>query len=187
MEKIKIITDECFIPDFSKDVHYISWTPFNPLSTTLYSQLDWVDAIVRHSVSGIDPEEFYRIIDFINETGTLYPKANITIMPSYRQPYSDEEIYRHFNDAMNAQNQYIRAKNVIFDMRNYAYINPYTNEPNNEEYIKMIYWNLFLKSVLGQEINAYVIMPKQCAANISSLYAEFATDAEANDLKNDLK
>ncbi len=187
MEKIRIITDECFFPDFTKDIHYISWTPFNPLSATNYSQMDYVDAIVRFSAPGVTPEELYRRIDFSNETGTLYPKANITIMPSYRQPYSDDEIYRHFNDAMKVQNQYIHAKNVIFDMRNYSYINPHTKKPDDEEYIKMISNAASLNNrILGQAANIfYVILLPQEAGKLDSFYVEYATDAEVNDLKRE--
>ena len=59
-------------------------------------------------------------------------------MPSYGQPYSDEMVYKHFNDAMKAQNEFIHAENIIFDMRDYAYINPYTKKVDDEEYLYMI-------------------------------------------------
>lgn len=183
MSKIKIITDESFFPNFKKSIHYISWTPYSTLSVTGYSRMTYVDAIVRSDLPDINPEELYRRIDFLNETGTLYPKVNITIMPSYRQPYSDEEIYRHFNDAMKAQNLYIHADNIIFDMRNYSYISPYTNQPNDKEYIRMIYHNHSSSCILGDKRNTYVIMLNKDAEEVNHLYCEDATNAEVDDLR----
>ena len=155
---IKLITKEDFMPNFQKSIHYISWTPFNPRSVTGYSSMDFVDYIVRQNTGVSNPEYLYREIDSKNETGTLYPKANITIMPSYNQPYEDQEIYKHFNDAMKVQIQYIKADYIIFDMRNYEYISPYRNVPDNLEYMRMIDYNITRINILmNKNTEVYIV------------------------------
>ena len=94
---IKLIRDEEFVPDLEKSIHYISWTPYHTMSVTDYAQMSWVYEIVRRNLPDIDIEKAFRTIDYSSETGTFFPKANITIMPSYRQPYPDETIYKHFH------------------------------------------------------------------------------------------
>ena len=143
---IIFINDEFFVPDLNKSIHYISWTPYSEKSDTNYSRQAWTDIIVRRFLPpGIDTTPFYQRIDDANETGTFYPAANITIMPSAGQPYSDEMIYKHFNDAMKAQYELIKAKKLIFDMRGYSYINPHKkNKVDDTEYLDMIYYNTII-------------------------------------------
>lgn len=141
---LKIINTS-FLPDFSKDIHYISWTPNANnvgafcFSASGYSSLSCAYAIVSQEMGFSEREtvDLFRMIDSANETGTLYPKANITIMPNAR-PYSDEEIYKHFNDALKAQNQFVKASNIIFDMSSYGYYNTKAGMVDNGEYFYMI-------------------------------------------------
>lgn len=158
------INDLFFVPDLSKNIHYISWTPYSEKSVTNYNRLAWTDMIVRMNLpSSLDMTQFYQKIDDCNETGTFYPTAPITIMPSRGQPYPDEMIYKHFNDAMKAQYEIIKAKNMIFDMRDYSYINPHRkNRVDDAEYLDMIYFNTtVLNDSSGNPAKVYIIMPKE--------------------------
>ena len=56
---IKLIRDELFVPDLNKSIHYISWTPFNPMSATGYSEMSWVYEIVRRNLPGIDLDKAF--------------------------------------------------------------------------------------------------------------------------------
>lgn len=181
MKKLKIIADADFLPDLRKSIHYISWTPRDVWSRTGYTRVSYVDALIRRNLPWADPEEFFRTVDSSNETGTLYPEISITVMPSSGQPYPDEEIYRHFGDAMIAQNRYIYAKHVMFDMRSYAYINPRTNKPDNEEYVRMICHNCILNADAGYDF--YVIMLPRAADGLKGEYFEIAGQAETDALK----
>lgn len=139
---IKIIDDINFMPDMKKSIHYISWTPYSFWSTPDYASLSYVYAIVYTNLPDLNTNELFRKVDISGEVCTLYPRVNITIIPSYRAAYSDEEIYRYFHDAMGAQHRYIKADNIIFDMRFYSYFNPHTKSYDNLEYIKMLDFNL---------------------------------------------
>jgi len=65
------------------------------------------------------------------ETGTLYPKINITLLPSpsacygfidsnvYNDgDYSEEEVIAHILDAFKANSEYIKSDKMYFDFRN---------------------------------------------------------------------
>lgn len=142
MAAIKLITEEGFIPDLKKDIHYITWTPRTQMpmryNDTLvpYSGLSYPYAIIGKTIG--DPIPFFLNVDSACETGTLYPAANITIMPS--GIFDDETIYRYFHDAVKAQ-QMIRARNVVFDYTFFTYVAPHTLRSDNYEYFKMIEYN----------------------------------------------
>ena len=108
-------------------------------------------------------------------------------MPSYRQPYSDVTVYKHFNDAMKAQNQLIHAENVIFDMRYYAYINPYTNAVDDEEYLYMIdqspTFSSITESITGVKTNVYVILLREYRNRHRHVRFQYANDEEIEALK----
>ena len=148
---IKIIDDIKFMPDMKKSIHYISWTPYHIMSVSDYASLSFVYAIVYTNLPDLNTDELFRKVDISGEVCTLYPRVNITIIPSYRAAYSDEEIYRYFHDAMKAQHMYINADNIIFDMRYYSYFNPHTDSYDNLEYLNMLDYNLKLYK------NVYVI------------------------------
>lgn len=184
---IKLIRDESFVPDLNKSIHYISWTPYNPLSVTGYSKMSWVYAIASRSLPGIDLDKAFQTIDLSNETGTFFPHANITIMPSYGQPYSDEIVYKHFNDAMKTQNQFIHADNILFDMRNYAYINPYTNNVDDEEYLGMIEHCSksmdFISSMNGlKKTEVYIILLREYKNRFRNVFFQYADNEETEAL-----
>lgn len=139
----KIFEGGEFLPDFTKDIHYISWTPYagswGGYKLTGYTSMAW-SYYITFSTLGISEMEairYFREIDAKSETGTFYPKANMTIMPNCRN-YSDQEIYTHFNDALKCQHNLVRSMNVIFDMRNYTYHFPDTGKASNNEYVYMI-------------------------------------------------
>lgn len=142
----RIFKGEGFVPDFTQDVHYISWTPYagncGGYHASGYSSMFWSYAITCRALN-ISEESAIKIFEYIDrksETGTFYPKAPITIMPNCRR-YSDWEIFSHFDDAFECQNNLVKAENVIFDMRNYTYYMP-NGEPSNGEYAYMIdYWH----------------------------------------------
>lgn len=185
---IKLIIDESFVPDLNKSIHYISWTPYNPMSVTGYSKMSWVYEIARINLPDIDLDKAFQTIDCSNETGSFFPQANITIMPSYRQPYSDEMVYKHFNDAMKAQNQFIHADNIIFDMRSYAYNNPYTNNVDDEEYLYMIEHSLKLMDVISSttgsnETKVYIILLREYKHKFRYVSFQYADNEETEALK----
>lgn len=74
--------------------------------------------------------DFMMTINRAKETGTLYPKVNITILPSpsasyggidltiYNDgDYSDEEVIGHILDAFKANSAYIKSRTLYFDFR----------------------------------------------------------------------
>lgn len=112
------------------------------MSISGYASLSYVYTILYTNLPDLNTDELFRKVDMSDEVCTLYPRANITIIPTYRAEYSDEEIYRYFHDAMKAQRMYINADNIIFDMRYYCYYNPYTKSYDNLEYLNMLDYNL---------------------------------------------
>lgn len=185
---IKLIRDELFVPDLNKSIHYISWTPYNAMSVTGYSQMSWVYEIAKRNLPGIDLDKAFQTIDYSNETGTFFPQANITIMPSYGQPYSDETVCKHFNDAMKAQNQLINAEYIIFDMRSYAYINPHTNNVDDEEYLEMIDNSSTRMEVVSsmtksKKTTVYVILLREHRNKFRHIRFQYANDEEIEALK----
>jgi hypothetical protein len=83
---------------------------------------------------GIDQYEQDRLITLVNtkrETGTLFPKYNLTILP-YRfrttpfmtigtydytngKGFSDNEVATHIKDALKAETDYIKSNKLVFD------------------------------------------------------------------------
>lgn len=184
---IWLIRDEKFVPNLNKSIHYISWTPYHTMSVTGYAKMSWVYAITMRNLPGVDLDKVFRAIDYSNETGTFFPQANITIMPSYRQPYSDDTIYKHFNDAMKAQNQLIHAENIIFDMRYYSYINPRTNSVDDEEYLEMIDHSSttteIVSSMTGsKKATVYVVLLREYRNKYRHVQFQYANDEEVRAL-----
>ena len=75
--------------------------------------------------------QFMMIVNRAQETGTLYPKINITLLPSpsasylggdmsiYNDgDYSEQEIINHIKDAFQANSEYIKSDKMYFDFRN---------------------------------------------------------------------
>jgi hypothetical protein len=107
-----------------KKIHYVSVAM--PGLTMASSFID---------AAGFSTEERYALMDSVNqakETGTLYPKANITLLPSPRAKdrmgfnvdvfndgdYSKEEIIYHIKDAFKANKDFIKSETMFFDFRN---------------------------------------------------------------------
>ena len=158
----KIFEGGVFLPDFTQDIHYISWTPYAGTGSggykfTGYTSMAWANYITFSTlgISEIEAIRYFRKIDANSETGTFYPQANITIMPNCKN-YSDHEIYRHFNDALKCQTSLVRARNVIFDMRNYIYHFPDTGMPSNNEYIYMIKYAYYRRCAWA--VNCFVLV-----------------------------
>jgi len=86
---------------------------------------------------GIDQNEQYEFIQLVNskkETGTLWPKYNLTILP-YRylttpvmtigtydftdgKNFSNNEVRTHLEDALEAEIKYIKSGKIVFDFFN---------------------------------------------------------------------
>ena len=180
---IKLITEETFIPNLSQDIHYISWTPYSGRSTSGYSQMAYVDTVVRKNLNKLNiytkPESFYQQIDEANETGTFYPDINITLMPSAKGVYSDEEIYHHISDAFKAQNKLIHAKTVIFDMRAYSYYDPHTEGYDNAEYLHMIdYLTGRSNHLEDKDVRVYVISSEEIKPSLRGRSVHYAVASE---------
>lgn len=110
---VKIINKENFLPNFDKSVHYISWTPYLQVS---YSQMVYSDAAVRLNIKKIDPEVIYNLVDTIENTQTLHPMINITLIPN-RSGYSDDEEREFIRESIKIQNEKVKSDNLIFDIR----------------------------------------------------------------------
>jgi hypothetical protein len=64
--------------------------------------------------------KYVRRVNQKKETGTIFPKANITIIPhlhSTPSRYSKETIKAHLRDALIAEKEYLKTKFVVFDYR----------------------------------------------------------------------
>lgn len=74
--------------------------------------------------------DFMMTVNRAKETGTLYPKVNITLLPSpsasyggmdsnmYNEgDYSEEEVIVHILDAFKANSEYIKSRTMYFDFR----------------------------------------------------------------------
>jgi hypothetical protein len=75
--------------------------------------------------------DFMMTVNRAKETGTLYPRVNITLLPSpsasyggmdsntYNDgDYSEQKIIAHILDAFKANSQYIKSSKMYFDFRN---------------------------------------------------------------------
>ena len=83
--------------------------------------------------AGFDHRErndFMMHVNHARETGTLYPKTNITLLPSHYASYGgiDQNIYKdggyskteviaHIKDAFEVNSQYIKSRTMYFDFR----------------------------------------------------------------------
>jgi hypothetical protein len=72
---------------------------------------------------GINLDEQAKYVRRVNqkkETGTIFPKANITILPHLHtttSKSSEETIKAHLRDALIAEKEYLKTKFVVFDYR----------------------------------------------------------------------
>jgi len=75
--------------------------------------------------------DFMMTVNHAKETGTLFPRVNITLLPSpsasyggmdsniYNEgDYSVEEVIGHISDAFKANSKYIKSNKMYFDFRN---------------------------------------------------------------------
>jgi|GEM_PF-2082805 len=75
--------------------------------------------------------DFMMTVNRAKETGTLYPKVNITLLPSPSASYGgfdtneyndgdypEAEVVAHLLDAFKANSDYIKSKVMYFDFRN---------------------------------------------------------------------
>lgn len=93
----------------TKDVHYISW-----------AHESWMGYACSylHKMLGVELSEAMSMMHNINEpaeTGTFFPRARITLMPW--GDFDNKELQDHLLDAIRAQNVYVKARTVVFDLR----------------------------------------------------------------------
>ena len=117
---VTIKKDNRWKPDsVQKEWHYISWTPYSQMAVSGYASMSWVYAIC-FKYSGLSEEKLcsmFSQIDRREETGTFYPTANITIMPSRKQRvYSPEQLRKHMEEVKEAQYM-IDADDIYWDCR----------------------------------------------------------------------
>lgn len=75
--------------------------------------------------------DFMMTVNRAKETGTLYPRVNISLLPSpaasyggvdsniyHDGDYSEEEVIAHMLDAFKANSEYIKSRKMYFDFRN---------------------------------------------------------------------
>jgi len=108
----------------SRDIHYVSLA---------VPGLTVVSACVEFA-GGFDVRrrnDFMLRVNHAKETGTLYPQANITLLPSptasyggldhnvhHEGEYSEAEVVAQILDAFKANSQYIKSRTMYFDFRN---------------------------------------------------------------------
>ena len=108
----------------SGSVHYISVAM--PGMTVASSNMQFA---ADFSVD--ERNQFMMMVNRAQETGTLYPKINITLLPSpsasylggnvnvYNDgDYSGPEVINHIRDAFKANSEYIKSDKMYFDFRN---------------------------------------------------------------------
>ena len=76
------------------------------------------------NVNKAEAVKYADTINFKNETGTLYPKHNISAVPvsiyNQRNDFGNREIMKkHILDCFLANEQYIKCGDLIFDLDNY--------------------------------------------------------------------
>ncbi len=115
-----IIDNEWFLNKITEPKwHYVSWTPYSTQALLEYASMSYVYAICLNSVKLSEKEicALFHQIDRSGETGTFYPAANITIMPSRRyKEYSPEQIKQHIDDVRKAQ-ELINSDSIYWDCR----------------------------------------------------------------------
>ena len=85
-----------------------------------------VDNTLEETEKEISSEQATRLCNVVNEkneTGTLYPKLNITILPltryENREDWDNEDsMKKNINDAFKANSLYIKSKEMIFAFEN---------------------------------------------------------------------
>ena len=93
----------------TRDTHYISWA---------YESWMGYTCSYLHEMLGVEFTEAISLLHNVNEpaeTGTLFPRARITLMPW--GDFDEAVFYRHLLDAIRAQNVYVKARSVVFDLR----------------------------------------------------------------------
>lgn len=112
------------------DMHYISWAQGG-----LTYPREIISILLNKNRMDVEHNLFNKI-NSGDETVCLYPSYNITLMP-YSPHAKDPIIYGHFNDALKAQNLYVKASTLVFDMRSYQFYGENNNQ-DNCDYIEMI-------------------------------------------------
>lgn len=118
---LSIIDDKSWYIDkiSEQNWHYVSWTPYSIQALSGYASMSWVYAICM-STSGLSEHELcsaFRQIDTYGETGTFYPVANVTVMPSREYwAYSPEQLKQHLDDVKKAQ-ALVNADCIYWDCR----------------------------------------------------------------------
>ena len=101
------------------EMHYVSWTPYTPNSMSGYGSMMWQYAVTLFQ-TGMSEKEMCRtfnLVDSQGETGTFYPKANVTMLPSQkRRCYEQEEIMTQLKDVKAAHTM-MNAKRIYWDFR----------------------------------------------------------------------
>jgi len=85
-----------------------------------------VENSLEQTEKGISSEQATKLCNVVNEkneTGTLYPKLNITILPLSRYENRDDwdnedSMKKNILDAFKANSQYIKSKELIFAFEN---------------------------------------------------------------------
>lgn len=112
-----------------------------------------LSALMR-SAGGFDDEQvmaFMMTVNRAQETGTLFPGVNITLLPSPSAKeggYSNDEVIAHILDAFEANSLYIKSEKIFFDFRHltvseHQYVSclkEAINQLPNDESIEIITW-----------------------------------------------
>lgn len=113
-----------------KEMHYISWALIG---------LTFPREILAHALNKEwwEVEHQFNLINMRNKTVCFHPEHNITLMPNDGWE-RDEVVYEHFDEALKFQNLHVKARTVVFDMRNYRYFGPNSKYQNDHEYVNML-------------------------------------------------
>ena len=132
----------------NKQAHYISWAVPGLTFSAFYCE----------SVAKLNADSYKQLflsVNQKNETGTLYPHANITILPiervnyymsniEHHTGYTDDERFNHLKDAFIANRDYIKSPKIYLDIRDI--------EANYKEPIVLLNtYNKMCKTIADQE------------------------------------
>ena len=136
MDKIELVetdflkssdADHVFDEIIDKKAHYISWAIPGLTFSAFFCEM-----ALKNSNDNSSYQDLFMKINYKQETGTLYPYANMTFLPMesenygylaehsivhHRGYYTRKERTAHFKDAFIANRDYIKASKIYVDCR----------------------------------------------------------------------
>ena len=87
-----------------------------PLACIGINGLSLANVYIAHIGNDSNCQTYCNKVNDENETGTLYPKHKVTLIPQ-DSPQSRSKMMRHLNDCFDANEKYIKSENLYFCLR----------------------------------------------------------------------